>query len=63
MPRFDLEQFLGNIQKYRVTLAHIVPPIVLKLAKDPVVDNYDFSTLKTIFSGAAPLPTRTEMKL
>ena len=55
MPRFDLEQFLGNIQKYRVTLAHIVPPIVLKLAKDPVVDNYDFSTLKTIFSGAAPL--------
>ena len=55
MPRFDLEQFLGNIQKYRVTLAHIVPPIVLKLAKDPIVDNYDFSTLKTIFSGAAPL--------
>jgi len=55
MPRFDLEQFLGNIQKYRVTLSHIVPPIVLKLAKDPIVDNYDFSTLKTIFSGAAPL--------
>ena len=55
MPRFDLEQFLGTIQKYRVTLSHIVPPIVLKLAKDPVVDNYDFSTLKTIFSGAAPL--------
>ena len=55
MPRFDLEQFLGSIQKYHVTLAHIVPPIVLKLAKDPIVDNYDFSTLKTIFSGAAPL--------
>ncbi|HKO34899.1 MAG TPA: 4-coumarate--CoA ligase family protein [Pyrinomonadaceae bacterium] len=55
MPRFDLEQFLDIIQKYRVTLSHIVPPIVLKLAKDPVVDNYDFSTLKTIFSGAAPL--------
>ena len=55
MPRFDLEQFLGNIQKYRVTLSHIVPPIILKLAKDPLVDDYDFSTLKTIFSGAAPL--------
>ncbi|MFZ0750333.1 MAG: AMP-binding protein, partial [Pyrinomonadaceae bacterium] len=24
MPRFDLEQFLGTIQKYRVTLSHIV---------------------------------------
>ncbi|HYX29795.1 MAG TPA: 4-coumarate--CoA ligase family protein [Pyrinomonadaceae bacterium] len=55
MPRFDLEQFLGAIQKYRVTLSHIVPPIVLKLAKDPMVDNYDLSSLKMIFSGAAPL--------
>lgn len=55
MPRFDLEQFLDAIQKYRVTLSHVVPPIILKLAKDPIVDNYDFSSLKVIFSGAAPL--------
>ncbi|HXI25028.1 MAG TPA: AMP-binding protein, partial [Pyrinomonadaceae bacterium] len=55
MPRFDLEQFLELIQKYRVTLSHIVPPIVLKLARDPLVDNYDLSSLKMIFSGAAPL--------
>ena len=55
MPRFDLEQFLEAIQKYRVTLSHIVPPIVLKLARDPLVDNYDLSSLKMIFSGAAPL--------
>jgi len=55
MPRFDLEQFLDAIQKYRITLSHIVPPIVLKLAKDPLVDNYDLSSLRMIFSGAAPL--------
>src|SRR5438128_1008766 len=55
MPRFDLDQFLSLIQKYRVTLSHIVPPIVLKLAKDPLIDNYDLSSLKMIFSGAAPL--------
>jgi acyl-CoA synthetase (AMP-forming)/AMP-acid ligase II len=55
MPRFDLEQFLESIQKYRVTLSHIVPPIVLKLAKDPMVDDYDLSSLRMIFSGAAPL--------
>jgi acyl-CoA synthetase (AMP-forming)/AMP-acid ligase II len=55
MPRFDLEQFLTLIQKYRVTLSHIVPPIVLKLARDPIIDDYDLSTLKMIFSGAAPL--------
>src|SRR5229473_2082370 len=55
MPRFDLEQFLGLIQKYRVTLSHIVPPIVLQLAKNPIVEKYDLSSLKIIFSGAAPL--------
>jgi acyl-CoA synthetase (AMP-forming)/AMP-acid ligase II len=55
MPRFDLEQFLTLIQKYRVTLSHIVPPIVLQLAQNPLIENYDLSSLKTIFSGAAPL--------
>ena len=55
MPRFDLEQFLNLIQKHRVTLSHIVPPIVLQLAQNPIIDNYDLSSLKMIFSGAAPL--------
>ena len=55
MPRFDLEQFLGLIQKYRVTLSHIVPPIVLQMTNNPIVDNYDLSSLKMIFCGAAPL--------
>ncbi|HXT61721.1 MAG TPA: 4-coumarate--CoA ligase family protein [Pyrinomonadaceae bacterium] len=55
MPRFDLEQFLAAIQEYRVTLSHVVPPIVLKLAKEPLVEKYDLSSLKVIFSGAAPL--------
>lgn len=55
MPRFDMEQFLELIQEHDVTYAHLVPPIVLGLAKHPVVDNYDVSTLRLIVSGAAPL--------
>jgi acyl-CoA synthetase (AMP-forming)/AMP-acid ligase II len=55
VPRFDLEQFLTLIQKYRVTLSHIVPPIVLQLAQNPMIEKYDLSSLKMIFSGAAPL--------
>lgn len=55
MPRFDLEQFLEIIQKYKISYANLVPPIVLALAKHPLVDNYDLSSLNTIFSGAAPL--------
>ncbi len=55
MPRFDMEEFLGTVQKYRITLAPLVPPIVLGLAKHPVVDKYDLSSLRIIFCGAAPL--------
>jgi acyl-CoA synthetase (AMP-forming)/AMP-acid ligase II len=55
MPRFDLEMFLRVLQDYGVTLAHVVPPIMLALAQHPLVDNYDLSKLKTLFSGAAPL--------
>ncbi len=56
MPRFDLEQFLDILQRHRVTYAHLVPPIILALAKHPLVDRYDLSALENVFSGAAPLP-------
>ena len=55
VPRFDLEQSLGLIQEHRITRLFAVPPIVLALAKHPLVDNYDLSSLKQVFSGAAPL--------
>ena len=55
MPRFDLEQFLQILQDNKVTRAYLVPPIVLALAKHPVVENYDLSSVETIMSGAAPL--------
>ena len=55
LPRFDLDLFLSTIEKYRITFVHVVPPIVLALARHPSVDNYDLSSLHTVLSGAAPL--------
>jgi acyl-CoA synthetase (AMP-forming)/AMP-acid ligase II len=55
LPRFDFEQVLKTMQDYRVTVAHLVPPVVLALTKSPVVDAYDLSSIRMIFSGAAPL--------
>ena len=56
MPRFDLEQFLQLVERHKITMGYIVPPIVLALAKHPMVDQYNLSTLKDLLSGAAPLP-------
>jgi 4-coumarate--CoA ligase len=55
MPRFDLPQFLQLNQDHRCTWAFVVPPIVLALAQHPIVDDYDLSALRRLFSGAAPL--------
>lgn len=60
LPRFDLEQFLGVLQNYGVTYAHLVPPIILALAKHPLVDKYDLSKLRAILSAAAPLGKELE---
>ncbi|HEX8083453.1 MAG TPA: 4-coumarate--CoA ligase family protein [Solirubrobacteraceae bacterium] len=61
MPRFDLEGFLQNIQEHGVTRAYVVPPIALALAKHPLVDQYDLSSLEGVFSGAAPLGAELEV--
>ena len=55
MPRFELEGFLELVERHRVTKAHLVPPIILALAKDPRVEGHDLSSLSWINSGAAPL--------
>ncbi|KAF9025618.1 hypothetical protein CPC16_006614 [Podila verticillata] len=56
MPKFDLPSFLSNIQTYKVTNTFIVPPVALALAKHPMVNDYDLTSLRHIACGAAPLP-------
>jgi 4-coumarate--CoA ligase len=54
-PRFDLPQMLELVTRYKMTELYLVPPIVLAMAKHPLIDKYDLSSVKEIFSGAAPL--------
>ena len=55
LPRFDFQEFLGTLQKYRITTAPLVPPIVLGMVKHPAVSQFDLSSIRMVFSGAAPL--------
>ncbi|MGN6325477.1 AMP-binding protein [Pseudolysinimonas sp.] len=55
MPRFDLPQFLQLIQEQRITFVFIAPPVAVALAKHPLVEQYDLSSLRGMMSGAAPL--------
>jgi acyl-CoA synthetase (AMP-forming)/AMP-acid ligase II len=55
MPKFNPVEFLTNVQEHKVTKLHIVPPIVLFLAKHPLIANFDLSSIDAVLSGAAPL--------
>ena len=55
LPQFEPESFLNAISKYKTDIVNIVPPLILFLAKHPMVDEYDLSCIRQITSGAAPL--------
>jgi acyl-CoA synthetase (AMP-forming)/AMP-acid ligase II len=53
--RFEPECLLRTIQNHKIQTAPLVPPLVVALAKYPVVEGFDLSSLKFVGSGAAPL--------
>ena len=55
VPRYDLNQFLQVLEQYKVTIAPLVPPLVLTLSRAPQLDDYDLSALRLIHCGAATL--------
>jgi acyl-CoA synthetase (AMP-forming)/AMP-acid ligase II len=52
----DLEGFLRMVQQHAVTVAPVTPPLLLALARHPLVGRYDLSSLRLLVNGAAPLP-------
>jgi len=55
MPKFELEPYLALVERHRATILHVVPPIVVAFAKHPALTGRDFSFVRKLFSGAAPL--------
>jgi len=56
-PRFDPIPFLELVDQHKVTSVHLVPTMVARLLQvpDEVVRRHDFSSLRTVICGAAPL--------
>ncbi len=58
--KFNIVSLLELIQRYKVTVAPFAHPIVLEITKNPIVQNYDISSIRLIMSGGAPLGNRYE---
>jgi acyl-coenzyme A synthetase/AMP-(fatty) acid ligase len=55
MEKYELNEFCRITQEHAITHAYVAPPIVLHLAKEPAVQNYDLVSLRMLTSGGAPL--------
>lgn len=57
MPAFDLEKFLNATVTYKISKMFLVPPLVVRLTKDPSVAKRGrpLATVTEAFCGAAPL--------
>nr|QXO33284.1 4CL [Carya cathayensis] len=60
MPRFDIVSLLELIQKHKVSIMPVVPPIVLAIAKSPDLEKYNLSSIRMLKSGGAPLGKEIE---
>ncbi|KAF8216681.1 AMP binding protein [Mycena galopus ATCC 62051] len=53
--QFEPSKFCAAIERFKIPFTFIVPPVLVVLARHPVVDNYDLSSLEYMLSSAAPL--------
>lgn len=64
MPKFEINELMELIQKYRVTIAPFVPPILLGIAKSPAAAaKFDLSSVRRVVCGAAPMDRKLELSL
>lgn len=64
MPKFEINELMELIQKYRVTIAPFVPPILLGIAKSPAAAaKFDLSSVRRVVCGAAPMDRKLELAL
>lgn len=56
MQSFNLPEFCKIVEQDKITMAYIVPPVALALAKAAIVDQSNLKSLRFMHSSAAPTP-------
>src|SRR5207237_6525541 len=64
-PRFDPEELLRMIERYRITHLHMVPTMFVRLLKlpDETRSKYDLSSLQFVVHAAAPCPKDVKRRM
>lgn len=63
LPKFELHSYLNAIQRFQINGLYVVPPIVITMLKqEQTCKNYDLSSVRGLFTGAAPLGEETAVE-
>jgi acyl-CoA synthetase (AMP-forming)/AMP-acid ligase II len=63
LPAFTMKAMLDTVVEYQITELLLVPPILIRLLRDPIVKDYDLSHVCKFSSGAAPLSSEVIQEL
>lgn len=63
LPRFEQNAFGAAVEKYKITVGSVVPPILLLIANTDLDKRYNLSSLRLLQVGAAPLGEELVQKL
>jgi acyl-CoA synthetase (AMP-forming)/AMP-acid ligase II len=55
VPHFEPKKVLETIERERVTLTNMIPTMLNLMVNEPGVEQYDFSSLRVLLSGGAPI--------
>ena len=62
MRRFELEPYLANVERYKITEVFMVPPVVISIVMSPLSKSYSLQSIKHVSCGAAPLDRFTQAR-
>jgi acyl-CoA synthetase (AMP-forming)/AMP-acid ligase II len=62
MRRFDVDEYMQAIDRYKPTELIMAPPVVLRIVMSPNVSKYDLTSVKRAYVGAAPLDTDLQQR-
>ncbi|KAG9247680.1 hypothetical protein BJ878DRAFT_491646 [Calycina marina] len=63
LPSFTMKSMLDVVVEHQIGELLLVPPILIRMVRDPIVDKYDLKHLTRFSSGAAPLSEEIILQL
>ncbi|KAF2705392.1 4-coumarate-CoA ligase-like protein [Pleomassaria siparia CBS 279.74] len=63
MRRFELESWLSNVERFQITEANMVPPMVVQVINSPLAQKYSLHSIRNGWVGAAPLAAEPQARL